>query len=76
MKLAETYHFTDAQTMDEYHVDFEKHIHEKGTHAYVYSYLLPREQKMGKWWRSIEYIPIFNPYGVWITRINWYLNEV
>ena len=75
-KLAETYHV--AETWDEYDNDYEYYIHEKGTHAFVYSYLMPDQLKMGngKWWRSTEHIPFLNPYGAWITRRNWYLNEV
>ena len=73
-KLAETYHITD--TWYEYYNDFEYHIHEKGTHANVYSYLQPHELKMGKWWRSTEHIPGIYPYFGYITRVNWYLNEV
>ena len=73
-KLAVTYHI--AETWDEYHKDYEYHIHEKGTHANVYSYLQPHELKMGKWWRSKEHIPGLTPYGIWYSRINWYLNEV
>ena len=73
-KLAETYHI--AKTWDEYDTDFEYYIHEKGTHANVYSYLYPEELVMGKWWRSTEHIPYIFPYGGWPTKINWYLNEV
>ena len=73
-KLAETYH--NAETWDEYKYDMEYHIHTKGTHAIVYSYLEPDELKTGKWWRSTEHIPGTYPYGGWLTRINWYLNEV
>ena len=73
-KLAETYHI--AETWEEYENDFEYHLHEKGTHAYVYSYLYPEHLKMGRWWRSTEHIPGLTPYGVFITRRKWYLNEV
>ena len=73
-KLAQTYHI--AETWDEYMNDFIYHIHEKGTHANVYSYLDPWDLKVGKWWRSTEHIPGIYPYGGWTTRINWYLNEV
>ena len=73
-KLAETYHI--AETWDEYENDYKYHIHEKGTHANVYSYLTQWELEMGKWWRSTEHIPGMYPYGGWITRRNWYLNEV
>ena len=73
-KLAETYHI--AETWDEYMNDYKYHIHEKGTHANVYSYLTQWELEMGKWWRSTEHIPGMYPYGGWITRRNWYLNEV
>ena len=73
-KLAETYHI--AETYDEYYSNYEYHLHEKGTHANVYSYLTQWELEMGKWWRSTEHIPGMNPYGGWVTRINWYLNEV
>ena len=74
-KLAETYHL--AETWDEYDNDFQYHIFEKGTHAYVYSYIEPDQLKMGRWWRSTEHINIgLNPYGGWRTRRNWYLNEV
>ena len=73
-KLAETYHI--AETWDEYWNDMEYHIHTKGTHAIVYSYLDPIDLNMGKWWRSTENIPGMNPYGGWVTRKNWCLNEV
>ena len=73
-KLAETYHI--AETWDEYVHDMEYHIHTKGTHAIVYSYLDPIDLNMGKWWRSTENIPGMNPYGGFPTRKNWYLNEV
>ena len=73
-KLAETYHL--AETLAEYKNDFEYHIQTKGTHAYVYSYLIPYELNLGKWWRSTEPIPGITPYGGWVSRINWYLNEV
>ena len=73
-KLAETYHF--AETWDEYWNTYEYYIQEKGTHADCYTYLRPPELKMGKWWRSTEHIPGMNPYKGWITRLNWYLNEV
>ena len=73
-KLAETYHI--AETWDEFSDDFLYHIQTKGTHAYVYSYLVPWMLEMGKWWRSTEYIPGMSPYGVWQSRKNWYLNEV
>ena len=72
--LAETYHV--AETWDEYWNDYEYYIHEKGTHAIVYSYIWPEQLKLGNWWRSTEQIPGINPYGGWQTRINWYLNEV
>ena len=73
-KLAETYHI--AETWDAYWDDYEYYIHDKGTHAYVYSYLQPWQLKKGRWWRSTEHIPGMNPYKGWITRLNWYLNEV
>ena len=74
-KLAETYHF--SETWDEYYYnDMEYHILTKGTHASVYSFLEPVQLKLGKWWSSTEPIPGLIPYGVWVTRINWYLNEV
>ena len=73
-KLAETYHI--AETWDEFENDLVYHIHLEGTHGYVYSYLLPEELETGKWWRSTEHIPGLSPYGGWITRKNWYLNEV
>ena len=62
-KLSETYQI--AETWDEYNNDFEYYIHEKGTHANVYSYLLPNELEMGRWWRSTEHIPGIYPYGGW-----------
>ena len=73
-KLAETYHI--AETWDEYMNDYKYHIHEKGTHANVYSYLTQWELEMGKWWRSTEPIYGMYPYGGWTSRINWDLNEV
>ena len=54
-KLAETYHI--PENWDEYWNAFEYYIQEKGTHAYVYSYLQPWELQLGKWWRSTEPIP-------------------
>ena len=73
-KLAETYYI--PETLEEYYHDVENLILGKGTHALIYSFLDPNERKLGKWWRSTEYIPGFTPYGAWLTRINWYLNEV
>ena len=73
-KLAETYHV--AETWDGWIDDLEYYVFSKGTHGYVYSYLYPDELKLGKWWRSTEHIPGLTPFGSWITRINWYLNEV
>ena len=73
-KLAETYHI--SETWNEFYEDFEYYIQTKGTHGYVYTYLFPEELKMGKWWRSTETIPGKYPYLGYLTRINWYLNEV
>ena len=73
-KLAETYHIAD--TWDKFGDGIEYYIHEKGTHAYAYSYLTQWELDTGKWWKSTEAIPGIYPYGGWISRINWYLNEV
>ena len=73
-KLAETYHKTE--TWDIYFNEIEYYIHEEGKNAIVYSYLKPWELKLGKWWRSKEHIPGLTPYGIWYSRINWYLNEV
>ena len=73
-KLAETYHV--AETWDEWKSEFVYHIHEKGTHADVFHYLEPWQLESGKWWRSTEHIPGLYPYFGWMTRINWYLNEV
>ena len=73
-KLAVTYHI--AETWEEFNNDYEYHIQTKGTHADVSSYLWPEQLKMGKWWRSTEHIPGICPYAGYLTRINWYLNEV
>ena len=73
-KLAETYHI--SETWEEFSDDFEYYIQTKGTHAYVYSYLFPWELDDGRWWRSTEYISGIYPYLGYLTRINWYLNEV
>ena len=72
-ELAKTYH--KARTWDEWDNDFKYHIQEKGTHAYVYTYLEPN-LKSGKWWRSTEHIPDIPPYGGFLSRRNWYLDEV
>ena len=74
-ELAKTYH--TAEKWDEYsNENIIYHIHEKGTHALIYSYLQPDYLKFGKWWRSTEHIPGLNPYGGFLSRRNWYLDEV
>ena len=75
-KLAETYYKTETWEDDKYYNEMKNYIHDEGTHAIVYSYLQLWELEMGKWWRSKEHIPGLTPYGIWYSRINWYLNEV
>ena len=79
-KLAETYH--SDLTWTEYYKNYEDFIHKKGTHAIIERYLTPEDleyrvyNETVKWWRSNEPIPGLHPYSGWITRRNWYLNEV
>ena len=44
-KLAQTYHI--AETWDEYENDYKYYVQTKGTHANVYSYLMPWELENG-----------------------------
>ena len=79
-KLAETYH--SDLTWTEYYKNYENLIHIKGTHAIIERYLTPEdldyriENEKVRWWRSKGSIPGPYPYDGWITRRNWYLNEV
>ena len=73
-RLADTYHI--PTTFHGWYYYLYYNVIEKGTHAYVHHYLYPIELSMGRWWRSTEHIPGMYPYGGWITRKNWYLNEV
>ena len=73
-KLEETYYA--PQTWQEYNKNYEDFIHKKGTHAIIERYLTQEDLEFWNWWRSSESIPGPIPYSGWITRRNWYLNEV
>ena len=73
-KLGATFYMPD--NWNNWWEDFEYYIHEIGTHANIYTFLTKWELEMGRWWRSEQTVEGIPPYGIWRSRINWYLNEV
>ena len=64
---------------DEYHQYVEHYIHGSGTHAFIQGnldYDALQVAPMEKWWKSSENVPGMNPYGSYLSRRNWIMNEV
>ena len=49
---------------------------EKGTHAIILSFLTELDLAMGRWWKSLEQVSGYNPYGGALSNKKWILNEV
>ena len=63
---------------DVYDYYVKHHIHELGTHALIQGNLQYTDLQlapMDKWWKSSECIPD-NPFGSFLARRDWIMNEV
>ena len=64
------------QNWDEFDYLNEFSLMVEGTHAQLSDALLPYEEELGIWHRSTEKVSGKYPFGGYLSRINWHLNEV